>query len=109
MKAGIEYLEKIENRRKIAVLGDMLELGDYSEELHKKIGNIIKDIDILYTVGKEAKYIFENAKISNKEHFNSNEEALLRIKSIIQPNDAILLKASNSMRFGEMAEKLKEV
>ena len=109
MKAAIEYLEKIENRRKIAILGDMLELGEYSKELHRKVGDLIKDIDILITVGDLAKYISENAKISNKIMVKSNEEAISRIKDIIQENDAILLKASNSMNFSEIADSLKEV
>ena len=107
MKAAIEYLEKIENRRKIAVLGDMLELGEYSEDLHRKVGDLIKDIDILITVGDLAKYISENAKISNKIECNSNEEAITRIKNIIQEDDVILLKASNSMNFSEIADALK--
>ena len=109
MKAAIEYLEKIENRRKIAVLGDMLELGEYSEELHRKVGDLIKNVDVLITVGNLAKYISENAKISNKIIVNSNEEAISRIKDIIQENDAILLKASNSMNFSQIADSLKEV
>lgn len=109
MKAAIQYLEKIEGRRKIAVLGDMLELGEYSEKLHREIGDIIKNIDILITVGNLGKYINENAKISNKIHCNSNEEAVFRIKNIIQPQDAILLKASNSMKFGEIVKSLEEV
>ena len=61
----------------------------------------------MITVGNLAKYINENANISNKFHFNSNEEAINRIKNIIQPQDAILLKASNSMKFGEIVESLK--
>lgn len=107
MKAAIEYLEKIENRRKIAVLGDMLELGEYSENLHRQVGDLIKNIDILITVGSLAKYISQNARITNKIECNNNEEAIAKIKCIIEPNDAILLKASNSMNFSEIAEALK--
>ena len=59
MKAALEYLGKIENKRTIAVLGDMLELGDYSKQLHEKVGEeVVKNnIDVLITVGKEAKNI----------------------------------------------------
>ncbi len=109
MKAAIQYLENIKNRRKIAVLGDMKELGEYSEELHKKVGELIENIDILITVGDLAKTISKNAKISKKYECNSNEEAISRIKNIIQENDAILLKASNSMNFSEIAESLKNL
>ena len=109
MKVAIKYLEKIENRRKIAVLGDMLELGEYSLELHKKIGELIEDIDILITIGENAKVINENAKVTNKIHFNSNEEAIKVIKETLKPKDAILLKASNSMKFGEIVENIKNI
>lgn len=59
MKAAIEYLAKLNAKRKIAVLGDMLELGQYSKDLHEKIGIIVakSNINILITVGKEAKNI----------------------------------------------------
>ncbi len=107
MKAALQYLKSIKNRRKIAVLGDMKELGEYSEELHKKVGELIENIDVLITVGDLAKLISENAKIIKKYECNSNEEAINRIKNIIQENDAILLKASNSMNFSEIAESLK--
>ncbi len=107
MKAGIEYLQNIQDRRKIAVLGDMLELGEYSEQLHRKIGDIISNVDILITVGTLAKFINQNAKVSNKFHCNSNEEAYLKLKEILTPQDAILVKASNSMKFGDIVERLK--
>lgn len=64
MKSAIEYLKNIEGKRKIAVLGDMLELGEYSKELHEKVGlEVAKNkIDILITVGKEAENIARVAK-----------------------------------------------
>lgn len=112
MKAALEYLGKIENKRKIAVLGDMLELGEYSKELHEKVGQeIIKNkIDILIVVGKEAKHIANIAKTEmNKENIiecESNEEAANEINKIKKTNDCILFKASNGMKFGEIIEKI---
>ena len=108
MKAAIEYLEKIEDKRKIAILGDMLELGEYSEELHRKIGDIINNIDILITVGNLSKYINENAKISQKFHCDNIEEATSKIIDIMNSGDVILLKASNSMKFSKITEELKK-
>ena len=63
MKAGIEYLKAQNAERKIAVLGDMLELGKFSKELHEKVGKIVQEnkIDILITVGKEAENIANSA------------------------------------------------
>lgn len=113
MKAALEYLGKIENKRKIAVLGDMLELGKYSKELHEKVGKeVIKNkIDILIVVGKEAKYIANIAKTEmSKENIiecESNEETAKILNKIKKENDCILFKASNGMKFGEIIEKIQ--
>lgn len=111
MKAALEYLGKIENKRTIAVLGDMLELGDYSKQLHEKVGEeVVKNnIDVLITVGKEAKNIAKIAKETIKDvyEFDNNEEASIKLNSIKMENDCILLKASNGMKFGEILEKIE--
>ena len=59
MKAALEYLGKIQGKRRVAVLGDMLELGDYAKQLHEKIGEeVVKNkIDLLLTAGQLAKDI----------------------------------------------------
>ena len=109
MKSALEYLGKIENRRKIAVLGDMLELGDYSKKLHEMVGIEVakNNIDILVTVGNEAKYISDVASKNGmkKEDIiecNSNMEAINIIKDIMDKNDSLLFKASNGMHFEEI-------
>ena len=107
MKAAIKYLKEIKNRRKIAILGDMLELGDYSKELHKKVGEEIdNNIDILITVGKEAENIANNAKAKEIFMFKTNDEAILKLKESILKNDAILVKASNGMHFNEIVNAI---
>ena len=109
MKAALEYLGKIQDRRKIAVLGDMLELGDYSKKLHEMVGEEVtkNNIDILITVGNEAKYIASTSigNGMNKDNViecNSNTEAINELKSIMKENDTILFKASNGMHFEEI-------
>lgn len=110
MKAAIEYLGKLQDKRRIAVLGDMLELGEFSKMLHENVGKEVakNNIDILITVGNEAKYIASKAKEKIKEviECDSNEEAAELINKIKQSNDCILLKASNGMHFGEILEKI---
>ena len=110
MKAALEYLGKVERKRKIAILGDMLELGKYSKELHEKVGEevINNKIDILITVGEEAKNIAKIAerKINQVIVCNTNEEAIEQINKIKQINDCILLKASNGMCFDKIFEKM---
>lgn len=111
MKAALEYLGSLQEKRKIAVLGDMLELGSYSKELHEKVGEeVVKNkIDILITVGEEAKQIARMAEENSKEVIlcHSNEEAIQKINQIKKENDCILLKASNGMHFGEIAEGIQ--
>ncbi len=110
MKAAIEYLAKRPEKRKIAVLGDMLELGEYSKQLHKKVGEeVVKNsINILITVGTEAKNIVQIAKEGGIETIqcDTNEEAIQKLKSIINKGDCILIKASNSMHFDEIVNKI---
>lgn len=112
MKASIEYLAKTNATRKIAVLGDMLELGEFSQELHIKVGEeILKNkIDILITVGDMGKVISNTAKEGNilTYHCEKNEDAVTLIKEIMKQNDIILVKASNGMKFKEIVEGLKK-
>ena len=115
MKAAIEYLGKINANKKIAVLGDMLELGEFSKELHKKVGEeVVKNkIDILITVGNLAKEIAKEAierGMKEKDIFicNNNDEAASLIKQQASKGDAILLKASNGLNFQEIFNKIYE-
>ena len=109
MSYAIKYLASL-NGRRIAVLGSMFELGDYTEELHRKIGALVIDegIDILVTVGIEASYIYEEAKGKIETvHFDNNSDAIKFLKGIIKPGDYILIKASNSMKFKEIVDALR--
>ena len=112
MKASLEVLSKIHAKRKIAILGDMLELGEYTEELHRKVGEEVakNKIDILLTVGKFAKTISQTAEnLGTKEvyQFNTNEECIQQISKIVKKEDCILLKASNRMNFSEISKWLQ--
>ena len=110
MKEGLSNLKKIDGNRKIAVLGDMLELGEFEEELHRKVGKEVvnNNIDILITVGKASKYIVDEARHTTETHsFDNNEDAIKYIKSIIKKDDVILVKASNGMNFMEIVNSLR--
>jgi len=114
MKAAIEYLSKLESNKKIAVLGDMLELGDYSEKLHRQVGEVIvrNGIDILSVVGTEAKYIADEAyklgmNPQNIYIFDTNEKAISSLKQMIKDgNVSVLVKASNGMHFQEIVDSI---
>ena len=112
MKASLEVLSNIKATRKIAILGDMLELGEYSEKLHSMVGEEVakNKIDVLCTVGKLSKSTAKTAKtLGTKEiyQFNTNEECIDKLGEIVRKNDAILIKASNAMHFGEISKHLQ--
>lgn len=112
MKAALEVMGKTESSRKIAVLGNMLELGDYTKELHQKVGDeVIKNkIDILVTVGEYAKEIGNRTKslgMQNVFEFENISDATKYLEDNIQKGDLILLKASNSMNFSKILNELK--
>ena len=114
MKAAIEYLSNTNAKRKIAVLGDMFELGDFSEELHRKVGEEVakNKIDLLFAIGKDAQFIIKEAenkgmKKENIYYFNQRQELLEYIKNIMQEGDTILFKASNGMKLFEIVQELK--
>ena len=113
MKAAIEYLGKINANKKIAVLGDMLELGKFSKELHEKVGEDVakNNIDVLITVGNLAKDIADkaiNEGMSKEKIYTceNNQEAIETIKKIAKSGDAILLKASNGLNFQEIFNEI---
>ena len=111
MKASLEFLENYNGTRKIAVLGDMFELGEYSEQLHRKVGEEVakRNINILICAGNDSKYIIEQAKENQKiqtYYFNNNEQIVEKLSQEIRNGDVILVKASNGMKFFEICQKL---
>lgn len=115
MNSSLKYLsEEVQAKRKIAVLGDMFELGSFSEELHRKVGEaVVKNkIDKLYVIGENSKYIKDEAiKNGMREddifYFENKEQLLEKIQNTMEEGDAILFKASNGMKLFELVEKLK--
>ena len=115
MKAALDYIGKLPNKHKIAVLGDMLELGEYSKELHQKVGKEVakNKIDLLICVGKEVTYMAEQAMLDgmSKDSIflcSNNEEAIQILQQKLQPEDVVLLKASNSLNFTQICDAIME-
>ncbi len=114
VKASLAYMNHMKANRRIAVLGDILETGEFALPLHKEIGKIVceNQVDMLICSGENAKYIVESAKENgfgekNIYYFENKEEIVELLKQIIQAEDIILFKASNGMRFFDIAEKIK--
>ena len=113
MKAAIEYLSSIKNRRKIAILGDMFELGNFSYELHENVGKEIalNKIDLLFCTGELSKKIKDGA-IKNGmspekiKYCDDKEKIIEEINKITKEGDIILVKASNGMKFYDIVEMI---
>jgi len=106
MKAAFDTLKILSNPpaggKKIAVLGDMLELGEISPEAHKLIGAYAKEVaDEVVAIGEQAK-LFEAQK-----YFPDKKEGINYLLSKVSQNDIILIKASRGMGFEEIVEALK--
>lgn len=113
ISASLKYISGLNRTRKIAVLGDILELGEFSKELHEKVGEeVVKNkVDLLICAGENSKYIVENA-ISNgmpeeNVYYEENiQNVIFRIEKEMKQGDVILLKASNGMKFYNIANEL---
>ena len=112
MKSSIEYLKGLNNVKKVAILGDMLELGEYSKQLHRDVGKCLvqNSIDIVITVGENAKYIADEAKLGgiNEVYMcNNNSEAINVLRDMTFNDVAILVKASRGMELEEIFNYIK--
>lgn len=112
MKASIDVLQNA-LARKIAVLGDMGELGDTEKELHYSVGKYAaeKQTDTIFCVGSLSK---ETAKGAIEEndwcevfHFETKEEMLPELLDYIQEGDTVLVKASHFMEFSKIVEAIR--
>lgn len=112
IKSSLNYLENQKGKRRIAVLGDVLETGKFAKEIHTKLGKYIKTnskIDNLYTIGEDSIYIYNEVKNSNilkTKHFKTIEEATKYLLKELKKDDVILLKASHGMNFYKIVTDL---
>lgn len=114
MKAAIELAEKMPGfKRKILVLGDMLELGLDEELFHYQVGQTVEGeaIDYLFTLGRLGQFIAAGAKNSLGEDrifaFSDKHELIEKLKSIVASGDLIVVKASRGVRLEEVVEALE--
>ena len=112
MRAAIEVLIQAQGEYKIAVLGDMLELGPLAPVLHRGIGEHLgkKGVDCLVAIGEMAKEIHTaalEAGISQSFYFPTKEEAMPTLQTLVGPYCTVLVKASRGMAFEEIVNQLK--
>lgn len=107
MKAAIDLLQSA-NGRKVAILGDMFELGEEEKELHFEVGQYTAGkVDFVICIGNLAKYIYEGAmedkdKDTRLLYLKEKEDLYPHLEYIIMPQDTILLKASHGMGFADI-------
>lgn len=112
MHAALDTLHDIPARRRIAVLGDMLEIGKYTIQAHEAMGELAAPIvDMLLTVGPRAKFIAREARErglapEQVHEFGNALEAGKFLEDIIIPGDVVLVKGSQSMRMERAVEEI---
>ena len=116
VEAALDVLCAMECQRRVAVLGDILEMGDYAPEAHERLGEKVCElnVDLLITVGQYAKYMNIGAEKKGMSaqmsvHYENNRQLIADIDKLIDDGDAVLVKASRGMKFEQIvqaAEKL---
>ena len=113
IKASLRVLHDLDCTRRIAVLGDMKELGSYSRHAHLECGRVAAEngIDVLLAYGPEAQGYIDGAegKSPLAMHFDDKRELVLKLCSMLNEGDAILFKASRAMKLEEAIESVYEV
>ncbi len=114
--AALETLANFEidpDARRIAVLGDMLELGEYSQQAHEDIGTLLKDykVDFLLAVGPFSRHIAEGARQSGIDEgriswFDTAMPAGLALQQLMRRNDVILIKGSQGIRLERVVKEV---
>ena len=111
--AALDVLQELSGRR-VAVLGDMLELGAYDEEGHRAVGRrAAAAVDVLVTVGVRAQRIAQGAREEGIDpaavrRAYSCDEALRIVEALLRPGDYVLVKASRSMGLESLVKALVE-
>ena len=110
IRAALRVLCDLSTDRKIAVLGDVLEMGGFAEKELYELGTGIYGVDMLVTVGEVAKFIAKGATFAGMEKvvsFTKNDDAIDFLLENVTDGDGILVKASRGMHFEEITNALK--
>ncbi|MFC1595030.1 UDP-N-acetylmuramoyl-tripeptide--D-alanyl-D-alanine ligase [Patescibacteria group bacterium] len=112
MHAALDVVKELDAKRKICVLGDMMEIGKFTIQAHQIAGKRARIVsDIIFTVGPRAKFIAEEAieegmTEHNVSSFNNSEEAGRKLQEILEPGDLVLIKGSQAMRMEKIVEEI---
>lgn len=109
MLAAIDTLVQVATKRRVVVLGDMLELGDIGVEAHRQIGEKLTkcNVEVVVTVGELARHIAKEASeggIKQVISCTNHEEAEQALQDMLTPGDTILIKGSRGMKMENMVK-----
>ncbi len=110
VRCGIDSLTANESRRHLCILGDMLELGENSPDMHREIGRYArqKGVDLVLTAGELSRETARGAGDRGR-HFESREALADSLSLFVKRGDCILVKASKSSHFETVSRALKEL
>ena len=115
LESALKDLAELETKRKVAILGDMLELGKKEIDYHLQAGKQVKENNwhLLITVGPLSRYIGEGAQLAGMRSeqvisYRDAEQAAAQVVSSLQAGDLVLVKGSRGMKTEKIVEKLKE-
>jgi len=110
--AALEVLAKTDCDCRVAVLGDMGELGDLTDQAHYNMGALaaMLGIDCVVAIGEKAARIADGTALGGGEvlYFVTKEEAIDTLMELLEPNTVMLVKASHSMQFGALVSRLQK-
>ena len=111
--AALNLLEDLDGPRRVAVLGDMLELGSFEQQGYKAVGTRARDVaDVLITIGERAEMIADGARAAGMQETEitrcrDGEEALVVLKKEMNAGDVVLVKGSRGMRLDRLVNLLE--
>lgn len=111
IRAALSVLSGAQGERKVAILGDVLEMGEFAADAHYELGKSVVEngVDMLITVGENAAYIAKGAKACGMENvisFEKTLEAQKYCKQVLKAGDAVLIKASRGMHFEDIYKEI---
>lgn len=113
IKAALKVLAATDAKRRVAVLGDVLEMGEHAPSAHYGLAKYVKEagVDVLVTAGENMKNLARGAKeqgVNEIHAFDKTLEACNFVKDALKEGDAVLIKASHGMRFEEVYNAIKD-
>lgn len=114
VRAALNVQKYTDKQRRAAILGDVLEMGDFAEKAHYDMGVYAAEcgVDMLVTVGENARHIAEGARSAGMRDivsYDDTDSAVRDIRSLVHPGDSVLVKASHGMEFYKIADAIKNI